>query len=43
MTRIMLYELKRIVLGEFMDDLDIANRITEAMDIQEDSSKGAME
>ena len=39
----MLFELKRIVLGEFMDDLELASRISEAFGAQDDSSETALE
>ena len=42
-TRILLFEVKRIVLGEFMDDLDLASRIYEAFGVQNTNSKTALD
>ena len=42
-ARILLFELKRIVLGEFMDDIEFASRISETFGIQDNSSKTALD
>ena len=39
----MLYELKRVVLGEFMDDLHLASRLNEFFGVQDENESTAMD
>ena len=42
-SRFLLYEMRKIALGEFMDDLELSDRFNDAMGIQVDEDQAGAE